>query len=314
MGVVTVKKQDHILVVTVDNPPMAMMTPEIFERLAEVVERVNADPEIGGVVLTSAHPTRFLAGFDVTGVVDLLEGSPDTSPEDVHRLLRLTATARQLPGVDALLAQGPLAGLAMTERLHEILRSIQRSSAVWVAAINGSAMGMGAEIALACDIRYMAEGDFMIGQPEILLGLIPGTGGTQRLTRLLGPSRALQLILDGNGLTPAEAAKIGLVDTVIAPDDLLSQAIAEAERLGRRPKVAIGASKRMVYEGSTLAQEDALRFEASEVISALSSPETLQAMRGYVAVQQHLGDLPGFDRQATQKAVDHGRFATEEQQ
>jgi enoyl-CoA hydratase len=313
MSALHIKKQDHTLVITIDNPPMAMMSPESFEELATVVIQVNEDPEIGGVVLTSTHPTRFLAGFDVDGIVELLENAPTTSPQEALEMLSLASTARELPGLDGLLSKSPYGGLILTERLHEILRSIQSSSAVWVAAINGSAMGMGMEIALACDIRYMAEGDFMIGQPEILLGLIPGTGGTQRLARLLGTSRALQLILDGGGLTPKEASKIGLVDKVIAPEELLTRAIDEANRLGRRPKTAIGASKRAVYEGATLTLEDGLRLESAEVISALGSADTLQAMRGYIATQHIIKDLPVFDQQEMQTAMTNGRFTEDNQ-
>ena len=105
----------------------------------------------------------------------------------------------------------------------------ERSGVIFVAALNGSALGLGAEFAWACDLRIVADGDFFIGQPEVLLGIMPGGGGSQRLTRLIGTHKSLVAILEGTPFTPAQALANGAVDEVVAPED-----VVDAGRRGRR--------------------------------------------------------------------------------
>jgi enoyl-CoA hydratase/carnithine racemase len=108
------------------------------------------------------------------------------------------------------------------------------SGVIFVAALNGSALGLGAEFAWACDLRVMADGDFFIGQPEVLLGIMPGGGGTQRLTRLIGTHRSLVAILEGMPFRPAEALPNGAVDEVVPPDEVVARATKLAEHFGSR--------------------------------------------------------------------------------
>ena len=117
------------------------------------------------------------------------------------------------------------------------------SGVIFVAALNGSALGLGAEFAWACDLRVMADGEFFIGQPEILLGINPGGGGTQRLTRLIGTHRSLVAILEGKPFTPAQALANGAVDEVVAPDDVVTRATELAEHFGKRPREAVAADQ-----------------------------------------------------------------------
>jgi enoyl-CoA hydratase/carnithine racemase len=108
---------------------------------------------------------------------------------------------------------------------HEILLKIERTPKIFIAAINGHALGGGMEIALACDFRFAAEGSFRLGLPEVGLGLLPGNGGTQRLTRLVGRTRALDMMLNAQQIEPARALEIGLVDRVVAADRLQDEAV-----------------------------------------------------------------------------------------
>jgi enoyl-CoA hydratase/carnithine racemase len=207
------------------------------------------------------------------------------------------------------LVRTPAAGVVALERFHEILLRMNRCGAVFVAALNGSAQGGGCELSLACDVRVMAHGDHLIGQPEILFGFPPGGGGTQRLARLLGSARALRLVLDGGPLRPSDAAELGLVDEVVAAEELLDRAIALAGRLGRRPKAAVAACKRAVYEGGPLPLADGLRLERAEFLAALGSHEAQAAMAAYVEEVDRTGELPGYDRAALERALDSGRFS-----
>jgi len=186
---------------------------------------------------------------------------------------------------------------------------MEASAAVWVAALNGSAMGGGCELALACDVRLMARGDHCIGQPEVLLGFSPGGGGTQRLARMIGSARALRLVLDGGALTPEEALSLGIVDYLVEPGELVDSAVAEAARLGSRPKAAIAACKRAVYEGGSMPLPQGLQLERAEFLSALGTVEAKQAMRDYLEAIERDGELPAYDPAQLHAARLRGRFS-----
>jgi enoyl-CoA hydratase/carnithine racemase len=155
----------------------------------------------------------------------------------------------------------------------------------------------------------MAAGEHAIGQPEVLLGFPPGGGGTQRLTRMLGTARALRIVLDGGPLSPAEAAELGIVDRVVEGQQLVDAAVEEAARLGSRARGAVRACKRAVYEGGSLPLPDGLRLERAEFLSALASPEAVEAMRAYVESLERTGDLALYDRAAREAALGAGRFS-----
>src|SRR5919204_450474 len=136
-----------------------------------------------------------------------------------------------------------------------------RMDKVFIAAINGMATGGGCELTLACDIRIMAEGDFLIGLPETSVGIIPGAGGTQRMARALGPAKAIELILEARPLPPDEALEVGLVHRLARPERLLEEAQATATRLARRSPASVAAAKRAVYEGGSMPLPAGLQLE-----------------------------------------------------
>src|SRR5262249_45117671 len=198
----------------------------VIDEFRRVVAELGPDRAVRAVVLTGRE-RRFCAGADVTMLRDL-------SPENRRR-------ARQWVEVQAAL-----------ETMEKPV----------IAAINGYALGGGAELALACDIRVMARGE-EIGFPEIRLGIFPGAGGTQRLTRLLGPARALRLMMEGRRLTADEALALGLVDELVPPDGLARAARDLAERLAAGPTRAIGLLKRCVYQGHGRSLDQGLALEAA---------------------------------------------------
>jgi enoyl-CoA hydratase len=308
-GTITIEERGRVLVATLANPPHGLMDRAMVEALAGVVSRAEADPDVGGVVLTGAHPERFVAHYDVGELLAGAEGSPAVSPAALKASLRVIGGLRRVPGAEERLARTPAAGLAELERFHELFLRMNRCGAVFVGALNGSALGGGSELALACDVRLMARGDHGIGQPEILFAFPPGGGGTQRLARLLGPAKALRVVLDGGPLGPQAAAELGLVDRVVEPGELLDAGVAEAGRLGSRPKAAVAACKRAVYDGGSMPLEDGLRLERAEFMSALVSAEARDAMRAYVEATERTGDLPACDRERLGAALDRGRFA-----
>jgi enoyl-CoA hydratase/carnithine racemase len=308
MDRIQVEERGRVLLATLDNPPHALMDAQTVEALDALVARADADHGVGAVVLTGAHPDRFVAHYDVKELLDGARTSPSVSARTASASLRAVGALRRLPAVEQAMAGTPVAGLAALERFHAVFLRMNRSGAVWVAALNGSAMGGGCELALACDFRLMADGEHGIGQPEILFGFPPGGGGTQRLARMLGSHRALRLVLDGGPLTPAEAAELGIVDEVVPAAELVDRATALAGRLGSRPKAAVAGAKRAIYEGGSLPLPDGLRVERAEFLAGLGTPEAQAAMSAYLEAQETTGDLPAYDAAALARALEKGRF------
>jgi enoyl-CoA hydratase len=308
MGEVLVEQRGLVLLATLANPPHGLMDTGIVDGLESLVLRAASDPGVGAVVLTGKHPERFIAHYEVRELLEGARRGPSVSRRVASGALRAAGALRRVPAAERALAGTSAAGLVAIERFHEILLRMNRCGAVFVAALNGSAMGGGCELALACDVRIMADGPYLIGQPEILLGFPPGGGGTQRLARLLGSARALRLVLDGGPLEPAQAAEIGLVDELAAQERLIDRALALAQRLGRRPKVAIAACKRAVYEGGSLALPAGLRVERAEFLAALGTRDAEEAMQAYLSALDDTGQLPAYDRESLAQALDAGRF------
>jgi len=304
-----VEQRGRVLVATLANPPHGLMDTGIVAGLAALVQRSDADDDIGAVVLTGAHPERFVAHYDVGELLAAARSGPSVGRRVGKGSLRVVGALRRVRGVERALQRTPAAGLIALERFHEILLAMNRSGAVFVAALNGSAMGGGCELALACDVRLMAAGDFGIGQPEILFGFPPGGGGTQRLARLLGSAKALRLVLDGGPLSPADALELGLVDELVARETIVERAIAVAERLGARPKAGVAACKRAVYEGGSLSLAGGLLVERSEFLATLGTPDSEHAMAAYQDRLERTGELPGYDREALERALQSGRFS-----
>jgi len=308
MGTIHVEERGRVLLATLENPPHALMDAGTVDALDHLLTRVDSDDGVGGVVLTGSHPERFVAHYDVAELLEGARTSPSVGPRAALTSLRAVGALRRVPSADHTLARTPAAGLAAVERFHENFLRMNRSGAVWVAALNGSAMGGGCELALACDFRVMAEGEHAMGQPEILFGFPPGGGGTQRLARMLGAHRALRLVLDGGPLTPQQATELGIVDEVVRPEELLDRALAMAGRLGARPKAGVAAAKRAVYEGGSLPLPDGLRLERAEFLATLGTDDAKAAMAAYQAELEATGELPGYDPAALERALESGRF------
>jgi enoyl-CoA hydratase len=305
---VRTERDGRVVVATLQNPPHALMTREMIVELDALVREADADPGIGAVVLTGAHESRFLAPSDVAELLEAARRAPSLSARQAAVGIRTVSALGRLPGSGAAVSRTPAAGIIELRRFHEMLLGMQRSGAVFIAAINGSALGGGCELSLACDLRLMADGPFLIGQPEILFGFPPGGGGTQRLPRLIGGAKALELILEGRPVEPAEAERIGLVNRVLAAAQLLDEARATAARLSRRSKAAVAASKRAVLEGSSLPLEAGLRFEQSQFMAALGSEPAKRLMEAYVARLEATGEVPAYDPEAREEMIE-GTFA-----
>jgi enoyl-CoA hydratase len=309
---IEVEQRGRVLLARLHGGPRGEFGREIAADLAALVTRAETDEGVGAVVITGTHPERFVAHAELSWLQEGGAASPTVGPRGSSAVVHAASVGRRVPGVRRALDRTPLSGAMELVGVHETFLRMNRCGAVFIAALNGSALGIGSELALACDYRLMAAGDNVIGQPEILLGFPPGGGGTQRLTRLVGTHQGLKLMLDGGGLDPETAVQIGYVDEVVAPDELLDHAVALADRLAQRLKFTVAAVKRAAYIGGSRSLEEGLHLERAEFLSTLASPGAQAAMLAYIARTEEMGDLPLYDPQTYEQTLEAGRFNHEE--
>jgi enoyl-CoA hydratase/carnithine racemase len=223
------QKKDAIAYVTVNRPKVlnALNTPT-WKELRTAFEDARDDAAVCGVILTGAGTKAFIAGADI------------------GELAHLSAFEAE---------QSSRFG-------QEVLDLIENLGKPVIAAINGFALGGGCETAMACTIR-LAVDSAKLGQPEVTLGLVPGGGGTQRLPRLVGKGRALQLILSGEMISAQEAYRIGLVNEIVAAADLITRAEAVLKKIGANAPIALKLALEAINKGLETSQSEGLLLEAS---------------------------------------------------
>ncbi len=200
---------------------------ETVEEIGAAVARAVVDPSVRVLVVRGAGDKAFVAGADI------------------QEMSAMTAAEAQ----------------AFSRSLQEMLDRLERSPKPVIAAINGFALGGGCELAMACHLRIAAE-PARLGQPEVTLGIIPGAGGTQRLPRLVGRGRALEMILGGEAISAAEALRIGLVNRVVPLADLDREVDTWVAKLGAKGPQALARALEAVLSGTEVALPEALRLEA----------------------------------------------------
>lgn len=218
---VKVDRREGVALITLANPPSGLMDPAMEQGLLKAVRSLEADESVRALVLTGETPGIFVTHYDVA-------------------VLAERAAAMRARGMSFAEARPVREG-----PIHETQRRLEAMPKATIAAINGTAMGGGFELALACDFRLAADGDYPLGLPEINLGLLPGAGGTQRLTRLVGVARALELTLLGDTIAPARAHALGLL-TELTQGPPLPRALELAGRLAAKPQRALAHIKNLV--------------------------------------------------------------------
>ena len=281
-------------------------------QLIDVVERAHRDPKVRAVIFTGSHPERFVSHADLAWLQEDGAVIPPVSRRITSIVAHVAHMFARTKFTRWLAAKTPMQGAIQLDRMHRTLSLMTTSSTIFVAAMNGSALGVGAEIAWACDLRLMAEGEYFVGHLEVLLGFAPGAGGTQRLPRLIGTHRALLAILEGKPLGAAEALELGAVDEIVPGDRLLSRSVERATYLAARPPAAIGAIKRAVNRGSSLSLERGLHVERAEFLASLPQRQAQQIMRDYIDETAKIGELPIYRSGGYAAALGRGNAANTE--
>lgn len=281
-----IEQRGRVLQVLLDNPPANFLTTAVMQELADLLDDLEQRQDIGAVILSGAADGVFLTHFDVDEIERAVAPITFSMPAWLTRLLlESESLLRHLPGARKLLRHTLLTGVADMNLFHEVTAHMRRMDKVFIAAINGLALGGGCELALACDLRLMAEDDQVerfLGQPEVLIGLIPGGGGTQMLARSLGVAKALELCLEGQLLEPRQALALGLVNGLAPAEELLEAADALAQRLSRRSPQAVHLIKRSIYQAASRDWTEGMASEKAGFLSAASQGNTRRAMREYI--------------------------------
>jgi enoyl-CoA hydratase/carnithine racemase len=305
---IEIEERGTTLIARINGGEHALLDPGMAAQLGALVDRADKDPDIHAVVFTGTHPDRFLSHADITWLQQGGVGFPPIGTRTAGIVFRIATAINKMPGIRTLARKTKLSTLLQLDGIHATFLKMNASGTIFVAALNGSALAIGAEFAWACDVRIMADGDFVIGLTEVLLALTPGGGGSQRLTRLIGSRRSLAAILEGRPFTPAEALEIGAVDEVVPQGEVLERAVERAEYLSLRSKESRGAIKRSVYFGASLPLRDGLQFEHAEFLVRDQAKEAQQRMLEYVAATEAGGDLPLLDSATYAQALRDGRI------
>jgi enoyl-CoA hydratase len=289
----TLEQDDRTLTASFSDPPHHYMTGALLTDLDRLTAAVDADDTVGAVILTGA-PGSFITHFDVE---ELLAGADRVGravPEVATRVgVRASQALARVPGGDRVAEALPAEGLETMRRFADVVLRIQRSGAVYLAAIGGPCGGGGLELVLSFDVRVAADTDVVLGLPEFLIGLTTSVGG-QRLAQLLGPARALEMMLEGRLLEPAEALDRGLLNQVVPGDDLLPTVRGLAARYARRSRDTVAAQKRIFGEYAQLPPAQAVPRESAASLATITSPTTREALRRFVASAQENGGASPF--------------------
>lgn len=225
---ILLEKKENYAVIYLNRPEkLNALNAKVFQELDEAINQIELDDSIHALILTGKGEKAFAAGADI---------------KELH-------------------ASGERSGKHFSEKGSKVMRRLEKMNIPVIAAVNGFALGGGCELAMSCHIRYASD-NAKFGQPEVNLGIIPGYGGTQRLTKIVGKSRAMELILTGDIISADEAHKIGLVNAVYSSDELMPNVEAFVNKILAKAPIAISAAVECINAQDELSLDAGLAFES----------------------------------------------------
>jgi enoyl-CoA hydratase/carnithine racemase len=249
--------EDRIAVLTIDHPPVNSFNKQVVTELDAAIDQLMADDEVKAIVITGAGTNAFVAGADIPEIKELIENPGDDYAE-----------AREF-----------------LERGQDVNRKIETATKPIIAAINGFCLGGGLELAMACHMRICSD-RARLGQPEINLGLIPGWGGTQRLPRIVGKAKALEMILTGDMIRAQEAYRIGLVNKVVPDGAILKEARGLARKIVSKSECCIAAALQAVTEGLEAGIEGGLDIEKEQFVALADTEDIREGVSAFLEKRQ----------------------------
>ena len=241
--------------------------------------------ERAGWALITIRREEALNALNSAVLDELDHATREIALSDGVRAVAITGAGKAfIAGADIseMLELSPRAALEFAEKGAELGASIEASEVPYIAAVNGFALGGGCELAMACDFIY-ASSAAKLGQPEVKLGVIPGFGGTQRLPRRVGVAKAKELVFTGSVISADEALRIGLVDRVLAPDELLAAVGETCEQIAANGPLAVAEAKRMIQQGQSMTLEHACELEIRSFASLFGTDDQREGMAAFLA-------------------------------
>ena len=253
-----IEDQGQIIICYLSNPPTHTLTAQGLLEIHDFLDSLVSNKELRILAFTGAGEDVFIRHYEVGELADTAEKNigrqeetkkPDNNP------------IKELHG------------------FHKMLLKIRDLDAIVVAGINGNTAGGGCEFSLGCDLRVMSSGDYFIGLPETSVGILPGGGGTQRLARLIGSSRALDLILHGQLISNVKALEFGIINEILPKEFFLNSLKEYCQILANRAPIALREVKRAIHRGMDLPLEEALLLEQEAFNKTMNSKDAANAMR-----------------------------------
>jgi enoyl-CoA hydratase len=239
--------EDRVGTITIEHPPVNALNSATIEELASVLDEIDGNGDVRALVITGAGQA-FVAGADIREIAAL------QTPEQANALL---------------------------EQAHTFFNRLDNLPIPVIAAVNGYCLGGGSEIALACDVRFASD-RARFGQPEINLGIIPGFGGTVRLTRLVGPARAVEIMLTGADISAQVALRYGRVNNVVPHGTVVREARNLARLLATKPRGAVQAILKLVQDGYGQPAAATLAAERAAFSNLVGSPDMREGLSAFL--------------------------------
>jgi len=282
------------------NPPVNFLTVAMLEELFAIVRQVSVDESVRVFILTGGIEDVYIMHFSIP---ELLTLSRDNKKVLLHLFVKTKITSAILKYITAStnrlmdrfrwyesltlkiarMIWGYSSSMYLWLIMHRAYLAIERLNKITVAAINGNCNGGGTELSACFDFRFMVgDQGFTIGQPEVLVNIVPGGGSTQRLPRLIGRARALELMLSGNQWEAQEAKRVGLITECFNKAQFITSVQAFADRMSKRPMTAVSAIKKCVHQGTETTLLRGLSIEMEQSIRCLDTEDTVNAMQSYI--------------------------------
>jgi len=253
-----IEDQGQIIICYLSNPPTHTLTAQGLLEIHDFLDSLVSNKELRILAFTGAGEDVFIRHYEVGELADTAEKNIDRQEET------------KKPD------NNPIKEL---HGFHKMLLKIRDLDAIVVAGINGNTAGGGCEFSLGCDLRVMSSGDYFIGLPETSVGILPGGGGTQRLARLIGSSRALDLILHGQLISNVKALEFGIINEILPKESFLKSLKEYCRILANRAPIALREVKRAIHRGMDLPLEEALLLEQEAFNKTMNSKDAAKAMR-----------------------------------
>ena len=254
-----IEDRGHYMICYLSNPPSHTLNSSGVEEIHKFLDIIEKKDDLRVLAFTGEGENVFIRHYEVGELADSAEKNIESNNE--------TRDPKEL------------------HAFHRMLLRLRELDAIVVAGINGNTAGGGCEFSLGCDLRVMSDGDFLIGLPETSVGILPGGGGTQRLSRLIGSSRALDLILHAKLLKPLEAYNLGIINKLLTEKKFKEELYEYCEDLVNRAPIALSQVKKIIHQGLEMTLEDSLLLEQKAFDVTMNSKDAARAMRSLLKAQ-----------------------------